>query len=322
MLDKAIPPQVLNDSASSSYVNVTPIVAGTFTLPERAFVSPVDSEARRTVPSLSFLIDHPKRGLNKGCLIFDLGLRSRAEAYISELQPHLKARQPIHFRDAKEILERNNVDATQIGAVILSHVHWDHHGEPSDFPAATFIVGHGSMGVLEDGLPGRGSHSHFDAHLFKGVSAVELSVPTTEALALSNPRLSAMFGRQDLQWEPFGLFGQAIDLYKDGSAFLVPASGHLPGHINLLCRIAPKRWMYLAGDSFHDERLLSGEKHIATWDDNGQVFCIHYDRVEAQRTIDRINELKILCATEGIEVDVIAAHDVGWMRSNEERCLV
>ena len=119
----------------------------------------------------------------------------------------------------------------------------------------------------------------------------------------------------------FWVFGLALDLFQDGSVFILPAPGHLPGHINLLCRVGQRRWIYLAGDAFHDERLLSGEKSIATWVDDGQHFCIHYDKREAERTIGRIRELQELCKSEGVDLDVVAAHDSGWIAVHRDGCL-
>ena len=38
---------------------------------------------------------------------------------------------------------------------------------------------------------------------------------------------------------PFGPYERAIDLYGDGSLYLVDSPGHLPGHLAAAARIAP-----------------------------------------------------------------------------------
>jgi len=42
-----------------TFVTVSPVETGFFTLLEKAFVAPAEPNARRTEPSLAFLITHP-----------------------------------------------------------------------------------------------------------------------------------------------------------------------------------------------------------------------------------------------------------------------
>ncbi len=106
-----------------------------------------------------------------------------------------------------------------------------------------------------------------------------------------------------------------LDLFGDGTIYLVDAPGHLPGHINVLAHTnhseGGSKWVYLAGDACHDRRIMRREKEIGEWyDSHGYRCCIHADRSRAEETIQRIRDL------ESRGVEVILAHDVEW-ESNE-----
>jgi glyoxylase-like metal-dependent hydrolase (beta-lactamase superfamily II) len=145
---------------------------------------------------------------------------------------------------------------------------------------------------------------------------VELSDPS--ATCEKKAGISTTTGDIDFggSWEARGTLPQTLDVFRDGSLLIVNAPGHLPGHINLLARGPDGRQIYMAGDACHDKRLLTGEKSIGEWeDDHGHTCCIHADRREAERTIERIRILE----NEGVEI--IFAHDVQWENepSNKSR---
>ena len=187
-----------------------------------------------------------------------------------------------------------------------NQVHYDHHGDPSDFPNSTFVVGPGATSVLAHGLGGKGSHQHFEHDLLSKHKVVELQSPPGSA------------SREDqAAWKPIASVPHAYDIFNDGSAYILNCPGHLPGHINLLCRMSEKKWLCLTGDAFHDPRLLSGEKEIGTWTDanSGEQLCIHHDPEGARESIRRLRELQG-AGGEGVEVECVGAHDEGWVARN------
>lgn len=190
----------------------------------------------------------------------------------------------------------------------ILQVHYDHHGDPEDFPNSTFVVGHGALDVLAHGLTGKGSHQHFEADLFQHNKTVELPDPATANSTSSN---GAGAGPH---WAPLGPFPAALDVFGDGSVYVLDVPGHLPGHINLLCRVGPQRWKCLCGDAFHDPRLLTGEKDVGTWETDGQTFCIHFDKEGAEESIRRLRALQTV--EGGDDVELIAAHDEGWFEAH------
>ncbi|KAL7912453.1 Metallo-hydrolase/oxidoreductase [Trichoderma velutinum] len=94
------------------------------------------------------------------------------------------------------------------------------------------------------------------------------------------------------------------------------APGHCPGHINALLWIESDRWVYLAGDTAHDSRILNGTKQMAVYrdDDTGGFKCAHVNKNEATLHLQRVRELK-----NYINVEVILSHDQDWLNANQHR---
>ncbi|KAK3681243.1 beta-lactamase-like protein [Podospora appendiculata] len=283
------------------FVTVSPILGGEITLPEKYFIDPADPAASHTVPSLAFLIQHPK--LNRR-IMFDLGLRSSITSYSAPQQLHLTNRKPHAIGPGvAAVLQQGGLSPLDIDTVILSHVHYDHHGDPDHFPRAQFIVGPGTTHLLAHGLGGSASHQHFSNNLLPADRTLEL------------PALAATDTQQSMsvyKWNPLGPFS-AIDLLADGSVFILDSPGHLPGHVNLLCRLSSEKWVCLCGDAYHDRRLLTGERDIAFWEGaDGAVCCIHNDPAAARTALGQLREL----AGAGDAVEMIGAHDGGWYKAN------
>jgi glyoxylase-like metal-dependent hydrolase (beta-lactamase superfamily II) len=304
------------------YVIVSALESGHLTLPEKLFVTDADPEKRATVPSLSFLIQHPSTAdkLTTDKLVFDLGLKRDFSGYREAQQHHIAQRQPTTVSpDATESLRKGGLDPQDIDTVILSHVHWDHVGTPSDFQQSKFVVGSGTVHLLANG-----GGPLYPAELF---NHDELPRDRTSELPpVRTEEAPRAFKRQTSHtWKALAGFPATIDFYNDGSLYIIDAPGHLPGHVNLLTRTAPKRWVYLGGDCCHDPRILSGEKGIALYDDGkGGLRSVHADTDEAARTVERAARLlgRGRVKSEGggdVHVEVVVAHDRKWAESNQDR---
>ncbi|KAF2475338.1 uncharacterized protein BDR25DRAFT_322593 [Lindgomyces ingoldianus] len=301
----------MSSSVFKATVSVYALSCGHLTLPEYQFVHPVSHTARKTVPSLAFLIQH--RNIDNGKvtnIVFDLGLRRDIKRYAEPIQKHVATRQPMSTDpDVVKSLAKGGLTPEDIEYVIFSHVHWDHVGEPRDFPTSTFIIGHGAMALLNGTSSSlRGGHSFFEHDLLPESRTIELSDPIANI-----PQTSSIFeqraGSLNLKqvWQPHDYLPQTLDLFNDGSVIIVNAPGHLAGHINILARISDSRQVYLGGDTCHDRRILTGEKEIGEWNDaEGHICCIHADRKTAEGTISQIRDL------EKSGVEIIFAHDVEW----------
>ncbi|KAH9878083.1 hypothetical protein J1614_003300 [Plenodomus biglobosus] len=299
----------------SGYTSVSfhALYGGHFSLPEYQFVHPVARDARRIVPSLAFLIQHRNPTTDKITrIVFDLGLRRDVKRYAAPIQKHIETRQPMTtYPDVTKSLANGGLTPEDIDYVVYSHVHWDHVGEPRDFPTSIFVVGHGAKDLLNGTSSTlRGGHSFFESDLLPEGRTIELPEPTVDSLVKLDSDIASCDVNFSGPWKPHGNLPHVLDVFNDGSLLIVNAPGHLPGHINLLARTSGGQQVYMAGDACHDRRLLTGEKTIGEWNDaEGHVCCIHADRKQAEETIERIRGLE----SQGVEI--IFAHDIEWERN-------
>lgn len=113
------------------YVEVSPMAGGFITLADNFFVHPAVEGAKRTVPSLAFLITHPGPRTGSGAakppwrMMFDLGLRRAKERYPEVLQNHIEGRAPYELAPGIAAqLTAGGLDPESIDMVMLSHVHY------------------------------------------------------------------------------------------------------------------------------------------------------------------------------------------------------
>ncbi|KAF8905747.1 beta-lactamase-like protein [Gymnopilus junonius] len=104
---------------------------------------------------------------------------------------------------------------------------------------------------------------------------------------------------------------------KDPAAFfaqdMLPFDRHLNGHVNVLARTsADGAWIYLAGDSAHNWKLVIGESEIRVGLPGNPHFCMHHDLPKAEEHIGHIREV-----WKTPRVRVLLAHDVPWYKENK-----
>jgi hypothetical protein len=114
---------LLQDTADAT-VSVHALSCGHFTLPEYQFVHPVSRDARKSVPSLAFLIQHQDLSTGKVVrIVFDLGLRRDIKKYAVPIQKHVETRQPMTTDpDVTKSLARGGLVPADIDYVVYSHV--------------------------------------------------------------------------------------------------------------------------------------------------------------------------------------------------------
>ncbi|TBU41374.1 Metallo-hydrolase/oxidoreductase [Dichomitus squalens] len=246
-------------------------------------VAKVDETA--DLPCLAFVLRHCR---TRDPFVFDLGIRPDPENLAGAIAVITKMGIMVEGRDIPAVLEQGGLSRTDVKHVAISHIHFDHTGVPKAFPNATFLLGAGAKSVIETQGP------DFEGTIY----AVDVPFERTNFLDPSTE-----------EWVPIGPFPRALDFYGDGSLYIVDAPGHVPGHINVLARTSANGgWVFLAGDSAHDWRLLTGEAKVGH---HVRYGCIHEDPGNAQETIERI---KALAGCP--RVRVLLAHDVPFAKQN------
>ncbi|HTW86484.1 MAG TPA: N-acyl homoserine lactonase family protein [Candidatus Binataceae bacterium] len=178
-----------------------------------------------TVPTPSFLIEHPK-----GLVLFDSGCNPKILDDPVGYWGPMAAGMPFKWSKQETLdkqIERVGYKASDVKYVVLSHGHLDHAGGLAYFPDAKFIVGAGELRyaywpdpdrrwafILEDFLPTRG-----------------------------------------FQWIELG---QDQDLFGDGAVTFLYTPGHTPGECSIVVNL-PNRRVLVTGDTVHTRAAFENE---------------------------------------------------------------
>jgi len=278
---------------NQAYCEASALEAGFLVLPDHIFVSTARRGEEHLVPSLSFLLTNTS---TRTRLLLDLGIKHET-GFIPALNcPYQRNLfRPYVPIDVKESLAKGGLKSDEVTHICLSHVHWDHVGDPGLFPKAEFIVGKDARQLFQPGYP-TDPQSGFPSDLLP-------------------PGRTNFVDPFDEAWKPIGPFPRALDFFGDGALYIIDSPGHLPGHLNVLARTsADGAWIYLAGDSAHDWRLLRGQGEIGDVHDEPFIghICMHIDKEKAALHIRRIADLATLP-----KVRVILAHDNEWFAENK-----
>ncbi|PLB46303.1 metallo-beta-lactamase superfamily protein [Aspergillus steynii IBT 23096] len=219
--------------SAGSTVDVSIINGGHFTVPLAWVVKgSIPGHEILSTPCYSFLIESKSQGER---ILFDLGFM---KAWKEKQPPSILGQ--LEYAGAKVTVERDvadqlraaNVPLESINAIVWSHHHFDHTGDPSLFPTSTSLV----VG------PG-----------FKTNSTTFPGYPENpEAVVLSD----AFDGREVVELDfsnvPSRVGGfPAVDYFGDGSFFLLRSFGHTHDHVSALARTSEGKFIFLGGDVAH-----------------------------------------------------------------------
>lgn len=199
-------------------------------IPTAPFVQPqIKGHEHLSCPAFSFLIEHP----SKRNLLFDLGVRKDHENYAPKIVKRIKdGGWKVEVKQGvREQLEANGVDGKDVEAIIWSHWHWDHVGDPSTFDKHTaLVVGPGFKNAFTPGYPTNGDCPIRESD-YEGRELIEITFD---------------------QGLKIGKF-KAFDYFGDGSFYLLDSPGHAVGHICGLARVTtnPNSFIFMGGDACH-----------------------------------------------------------------------
>ena len=181
-------------------------------------------------PSFSFLIEHPSSSRS---LLFDLGIRKDWENLAPVTARRMKSMQCTFTvrKGVREQLEEHGVDVKAIEAIIWSHWHWDHVGDPSTFESSTALVV--GPGFKQNFLPGYPADEN--GRILESDYA--------------GRELRELVFDQGLRIGNF----EAFDYFGDGSFYLLDSPGHAIGHMCGLARVtsSPSSFIFMGGDICH-----------------------------------------------------------------------
>ncbi|KAF0645966.1 hypothetical protein FPSE5266_08124 [Fusarium pseudograminearum] len=231
------PPVVIPESQSTVDVYIIDTTSYMSMVPASSFVEPLVSGFETlNAGSYAFLIEHTSSKPSKhDTMVFDLGVRKDWEHLPDTFVAAVKEEGwSIDVQtDVASILRDNGQDLKSVGAIIWSHWHFDHVGDPQTFPSSTdLIVGPGFKQGVMPGWP-TAKDSHVNETAWQGRKLIEIDFSGEAALDI-------------------GRF-QAYDFYGDGSFYLLNSPGHAVGHMSALARTTadPPSFMLLGGDIAH-----------------------------------------------------------------------
>lgn len=195
-------------------------------------------------PVYSFLVSHGDHHI-----VFDLGVRTDWEALPPKLVELVKATTTVSScdRDVVSVLDEDssglNIRSSDIEAVIWSHNHFDHTGDPSRFPSHTeLVVGPGVKASSWPGYPSNPNGTVLDSDA-AGRNVTEIDIQGA----------GLKVGRFD-----------AFDYFGDGSFYLLDAPGHASGHMCGLARTTadPPSFVLMGADASHHAGVLRPSQYL------------------------------------------------------------
>ncbi|KAH7041514.1 metallo-beta-lactamase superfamily protein [Microdochium trichocladiopsis] len=224
------PPDLrIPDSQVTVKVSIIDTTSHMSKFPMFAFVDPLmPGHHEMNCGDFAFLVEHPKSG-NKACARIG---RTYPTPFVHGVK---QGGCVIEVdKDVATILKENGKDLSEVGGVVWSHWHFDHVGDAQTFPGTTDIIVR--PGFKKAHIPAwpTDPESHIDGKAWEGRTLREIDF-VTEGNGLK-------IGRFD-----------ALDLYGDGTFYLLNTPGHTVGHLSALARttLEPPTFIFMGGDIAH-----------------------------------------------------------------------
>lgn len=215
-------------AVSVSILDTTSSIAGDKT--SSYLTPPIKGHEDLAVPCISFLVRHKPSGRS---LLFDLGIRRDWHNLSPSIVDMIKEEgfTITVAKDVPQILQEGGVDPDTIEAIIWSHHHFDHVGDPSLFgPSTALVVGPGFCDAFMPGYPADPDGEILESdYAGREVREINFTAGVPGTLTIGRFR--------------------AFDYFGDGSFYLLDVPGHDVGHLGGLARVttAPAASFVLMG---------------------------------------------------------------------------
>ena len=243
-------------------VKVTPLLAGTSEWPEawrhreegrlakpHAFGIGDRKSERAEFPIPAFLVEHPSAGV----ILIDTGLHPSVavdkKQNVGRVLAATAAR-PWKMDPSQALpdqLRERGIEPSQVGLIVMTHLHLDHASGMVQFPGATFVISRQEWERANEPRAATSGYvtSHFD-HAFD-YRLVDFDGPDVDS---------------------FASFGRSFDLLGDGSVRVAFTPGHTMGHMSVILR-AEEREVLLTGDAAYTRHTLkTGHKPYLMQDEH------------------------------------------------------
>jgi N-acyl homoserine lactone hydrolase len=240
----------LSGGSPNATVVVEPLIAGHVSWPTDMMESPggrfltlrlaralFSSANRWRVPCPAFLIRHP----SAGAILVDTGLHpsisSDPRANFGRLPVSVSGPQLEKGEDVPAQLRSRGIDPSQVGVVVMTHLHFDHASAISEFPDSTFVVSEAEwIDATSGSRPSMRGYrpQHYDF------------VFDYRTIDFDRGNISS-----------YATFGRTFDLFGDGSVRLAYTPGHSAGHMCVVARL-DERDFVIGGDVVYTFRQLEG----------------------------------------------------------------
>ena len=242
----------------------------------------LDNAWTQPLPIYAWAIEHPE-----GVIVVDTGETSRSvlPGYFPRWHPYFLFGVRTEVLPQQEIgsqLLARGIRPTDVRTVILTHLHTDHAGGLSHFPASRALVSQTELNIAR-GFAGklRGYLPH---------------------------RWPDWFDPETISFHPseYGSFEQCHTLTKRGDVVIVPTPGHTPGHVSVIVLDEGLSY-FLAGDTSYSQELLLRMK---------------VDGVSPDEEMARLTMAKILKYAMEFPTVYLPTHDPDSRRRLENKLLL
>jgi glyoxylase-like metal-dependent hydrolase (beta-lactamase superfamily II) len=189
-----------------------------------------DYSKRVKLQHVAVLVRHPQ-----GSFLFDSGLGKKVDEQVKADMPFWSKPFASHGAVTPARTQIDGAGLPLPSRIILSHAHWDHASGLVDFPESEVWVNPLEKTFLNTPHAG-------------GVLKSQINAPSTKWVTY------------EFQAKPYKLFAQSLDLFGDGSAVLVPLSGHTPGSTGLYLTLKSGKQYFFVGDAVWNGDAIKNER--------------------------------------------------------------